>query len=79
LDFPSIAASGYHDLTVTVTGAALNDECGIGCPNGSMSPGALFAPWVSAANTVTVRCYNLDPINAIDPASGTFKVSARKV
>lgn len=77
LDFPSTLPAATSDLTVTVTGAALNDVVAIGIPNGSIASGASFFGWVSATNTVTVRFINNTGIN-IDPASGTYRVSVLK-
>lgn len=77
LDFGSIASLGNASLTITVTGAADGDPVDLGVPNGSMTAGLIFTAWVSAANTVSVQCYN-STLGAIDPASGTFKVFVKK-
>lgn len=78
LDFASTAASTSTDLTITVTGAALNDIVSFGVPNGSVNANSCYTAWVSATNTVTIRFNNYQTIGAIDPASGTFKVSVIK-
>ena len=78
LDFASTAASTSTDLTITVTGAALNDIVSFGVPNGSVNANSCFTAWVSATNTVTIRFNNYQTVGAIDPASGTFKVSVIK-
>lgn len=72
LDFASAAAGVCStDLTITVTGAAAGAPVDLGVPNGSVATGSSFFPWVSAANTVSVRhCCNLG--SACDPASGVF-------
>ena len=72
LNFASILAAGYEDLTITVTGAVVNDTVTLGLP-ATVLAGALFNSWVSAANTVTVRCNNAGSI-AVDPASATYRV-----
>jgi hypothetical protein len=72
LNFGSILAAGYEDLTITVTGAAVNDTVTLGLP-ATVLAGAVFNAWVSAADTVTVRCNNAGAI-AIDPASATYRV-----
>jgi hypothetical protein len=78
LDFLSTNSSAYTDLTVTVTGAALNDVVALGIPNGSVpAANSNFTAWVSAANTVTVRFNNNSGV-AQDPASGSFKVFVTK-
>lgn len=73
LDFPSTSAQLSADLTITVTGAAVNDPVALGVPNGSVLANCDFTAWVSATNTVTVRLNNYSAI-AKDPPSGTFKV-----
>jgi hypothetical protein len=75
LDFGSVAANSFADLTITVTGAALGDTVSIGVPNGSLLNDISFFGWVSATNTVTVRCSNVSSTTARDPASGTFRAT----
>jgi hypothetical protein len=77
LDFASTAAGSSSDLTITVTGAADGDPVAVGVPNGSISSNTAFHAWVSASNTVTVRFMNATG-GAVDPASGTFRVSVLK-
>ena len=78
LDFASTNNAAYIDLTVTVTGANLNDVVSLGIPNGSVpAANSNFTAWVSAANTVTVRFNNNSGV-AQDPASGSFKVFVTK-
>jgi hypothetical protein len=78
LDFPSTGAGNNSDLTITVTGAALNDPVVVGVPNGSVTSDSCYTAWVSSANTVTVRFNNYDTLSSHDPASGTFKVTVIK-
>ena len=75
LDFGSVAANSFADLTVTVTGAAVGDTVSIGVPNGSLLNDISFFGWVSATNTVTIRCSNVSSTTARDPASGTFRAT----
>ncbi len=77
LDFGSVAAQNSGDLTITVTGAADGDDVSLGVPNASVNANSCFTAWVSAANTVTVR-FNNYSAGAIDPASGSFRVTVRK-
>lgn len=74
LDFPNTAAGAESDLTITVTGAALNDIVMLGVPNGSVSAtdNVGYWAWVSSANTVTVRFNNGNLLAAVNPASGIF-------
>lgn len=71
LDFASINAAAYEDLTITVTGAQTGDGV-ILCLPAAPDAGIVFQAFVSASNTVTVRATNItgSPIN---PASGTFQ------
>jgi hypothetical protein len=75
LNFTSTAAGTSTDLTITVTGAVDGDAVSVGVPNAAIVGNGCFTAWVSAANTVTVRFSNNDLTNALDPASGTFRVS----
>jgi hypothetical protein len=77
LDFGSTAAQSSADLTITVTGAADGDTVDVGAPNASVNANTSYYAWVSAANTVTVRFNNYSS-GAVDPASGTFKVTVNK-
>lgn len=72
LNFGNILATASEDLTITVTGAKVNDTVTLGLP-ATVLAGAIFNAWVSAADTVTVRCNNAGSI-AIDPASATYRV-----
>lgn len=76
LDFPSTAAGGHQDLTITVTGAASGDDVTIHM-NSAMPDGIVLQAWVSAANTVTVRATNVTAA-AIDPASITIRARVWK-
>lgn len=73
LDFGSIAAAASADLTIAVTGAAVNDSVSLGEP-ADPTAGIIFRAFVSATNTVTVRATNITA-GAIDPASQTFRVT----
>lgn len=75
LNFPSTVAGAVSDLTITATGAALNDPVFLGVPNGSVTSTATYWAWVSSANTVTVR---FSPKATEDPATGTFKIKVFK-
>jgi len=77
LDFPSTSAQTSSDLTITLTGAAVGDIPTVGVPNSSVLSNSSFSCWVSAANTVTVRFNNYSS-GALDPTSGSFKVSIIK-
>ncbi len=78
LNFPSTAGGTSSDLTITLSGAVNGDVVVLGVPNGSTLSNGCFTQWVSASNTVTVRFTNNDAIAALDPASGTFKVTIIK-
>lgn len=76
LDFPSTSAQTSRNLTITVTGAELNDFVTLGSPNQS-DANMCYTSYVSASNTVTVRFNNYSS-GAVDPASATFKVLVTK-
>ena len=74
LDFGSVGAQSFVDLTITVTGSTVGDSVVLGVPTEAITAGIMFTSWVSAANTVTVRAHNYGT-TAADPASGTFKAT----
>lgn len=78
LDFADTAPSTSTDLTITVTGAADGDAVSIGVPNGSTAANSSYTAWVSSANTVTVRFFNIQTVGNINPASGSFRASVIK-
>jgi hypothetical protein len=73
-----LTAVTYEDLTITVTGAALSNTVALGIPNASITNDVGYFAWVSAANTVTVRAFRLDPATGTNPASSTFRVDVWK-
>jgi hypothetical protein len=75
LDFPSIAADSFADLTITVTGAVSGDTVIANPIAGSAIADVSYDAWVSAANTVTIRATNNSSTTARDPASGTFRAT----
>lgn len=75
LDFGSVAANSYVDVTITVTGCAVGDSVFLGVPNGAILADIVFFAWVSATNIVTIRCANNSSTTARDPASGTFRAT----
>ena len=77
LNFGSVVANTCADLTITVTGAALNDAVALGMPNAAVPSNGSYSAWVSAADTVKVRYCN-NTVGAIDPVVGTFKVKIFK-
>jgi len=72
LDFPSIAVQSSANLTMTVTGAAVGDDCFVTL-NGTPAAGLDYIAWVSATDTVTVRAMNVSSA-AVDAAAATFRV-----
>lgn len=72
LDFGSTLTATSTDLTVTVTGAAVNDFAQV-APPAAPDANTCFTAWVSAADTVTVRFNNYSG-GTVDPASGTYGV-----
>lgn len=72
-DFASIAASGFEDQTITVTGAAVGDTVLLAAIDAMVEVGIDFQGRVTAANTVTVRAKN-STSGAINPAAVTIRV-----
>lgn len=74
LDFGSIAQDACADLTLAVTGAAVNSPVACSYP-AALAAGLAPSCWVTATDTVTFRLCN-NTAGAIDPASGTFAAQA---
>ena len=71
LNFPSIAAHSYADLTIASSGAAFNDFVSFAKSGGALaSQGINYTVFVSAADTVTVRAFNITT-GAINPSAFT--------
>lgn len=75
LDFPSISTGSSQELTVTVTGAAVNNEVTMGLP--ALSSGLIANAWVSATDTVTVRLSNISGAS-VNPGAQTYRIVVRK-
>jgi len=71
LDFPATAAGGQAELNITVTGAAVGDNC-FCSPNTALENAVLWNCYVSAVNTVTVRATFAAAVN---PASRTWRAT----
>ncbi len=72
LDF-DLTAVAYQDLTIAVPGALPGDTCALGVPGAAMVGDVGFsAPWVSGADTVSVRAFRV--AGTPNPGSGTFRV-----
>ena len=76
LDFPNTLAQTSSDLTITVTGASVDDPVFWSAP-AAPDANSCFTAWVSAGNTVTIR-FNNYSAGAIDPAPGSFRVCVFK-
>lgn len=74
VDIVSIAANTCVDqASITVTGAAANDECMVGAPT-VPTLGLTLSCYVSAANTVLIRACAQNGAAAVDPASLIYYV-----
>ena len=62
-----------QDLNMTVTGAVVGDVVALGYHYAVVSATAQFSAWVSATNTVTVRCRTA--VAGENPGSGTFRAT----
>lgn len=76
LNFPSIAANGSTDLSITCTGAAVGDIIAVG-PPAALNSGLIVTGFVVTANTVAVRVHNSTG-GAIDLAPAIFSVAVIK-
>lgn len=76
LDFPQLEFGGATDLPVTLTGVADGDVCEVAPPVASIGPVNVIYTAFASNNTVYVRCASY--ATAQDPASGVFRVVAKK-
>lgn len=75
LDFALIAAGGFDDKTVALTGAAAGKACSVGGPTVRVA-GVNFDCWVSATDVVSIRAAcNNGTAGTCDPASDTYRVT----
>lgn len=73
LDFGSIAAGAFGDITVTATGAAYGNLA-IASPRTAIEAGLIHALTVAEANSVRIRLYNTTGA-PIDPAAREWTVT----
>ena len=78
LDFPNTAAGACSDLTVDAPGVKDGDVVSLGVPAGSVPANGSFFGWVSADDVVTIRYTNNSAATAYNPASGDFRIVARR-
>ncbi len=71
IDFPNIPAGANASVNFTLTGALPNMPVVMGPPTAGPTLGLNIIPYVSAANTVTVRAENYTG-GAIDPPAQTY-------
>jgi len=80
LNFGTIAPHSSADLTIALTGAVDGDTIQLGVSNavfgGTNCNNISFSAWVSATDTVTIRCLNNDAVNTANPAAGLFRITA---
>lgn len=73
LNFPNIGNKKSVDLTVTVPGVEMGDNCSCS-PYGGLEAGLVWNCFVNASNKVTIRVTNIKGGN-INPSSRSWKVS----
>lgn len=78
LDFPETLSQESSDLTITVTGAGVDDMVSLAVNPAAIMPNTCYTAWVSTTNNVTVRFNNYSTSSA-DPASGKFVVYVIKL
>ncbi|GHC57263.1 hypothetical protein [Ulvibacter litoralis] len=73
LNFPNIGNKDSEDLTVSVPGASMGDNCSCS-PYGGLEVGLVWNCFINASNKVTIRVTNIKGGN-INPSSRNWKVS----
>lgn len=77
LDFPNTANGSFSDLTITLTGVVAGDPLALSIDNASVpSNNIAYTCWVSSSNTISIRFSNNELVSSVNPASGSFTVSA---
>jgi len=76
LDFGSTAAGAISTATVTVPGARVGDAVKLGPPS-TLEAGFLWAGFVTADDTVTIRLAKITT-GTVDPAAGNWTVEVSK-
>ena len=74
LEFPSVSAQSYSDLTLALPGSITGDSIALGVPTASVAAGIAYTAWVSANDVVTVRAHNYSA-GAVNPSNGLFRVT----
>ena len=82
LNFTSISSGGFVDLTISLTGAVVNDTVFATCLDtagrGATDGKLIFEAFVSAADTVKVRAHNPTSGTITPGAAYNFKVAVIK-
>lgn len=68
INFPVVAANGWTNMPMTVTGAGTNSAVTVSVTDGAGTAGISFSAYVSATNTVQISANN-PTVNAIDPGA----------
>ena len=71
LDFPSVAAQGQQELTVSVVGAKTGSPVAVS-PPAALESGLVVNGRVTADDVVTIRLLNITGVS-IDPVSGSYR------
>ena len=72
LNFPNIPSKTTAEMTVTLTGANINNSCNC-APKSTIEAGLQWSCYVSSANTVKIRLSNFTAV-AIDPSIKDYRV-----
>lgn len=78
INFANMAAGASDDQTVTIVGVKANDpQAVVNIGVGSFTAGLVFQGFVSADDTVTVRCTNAST-GAINPVAADYRIEVRR-
>jgi len=72
----AIGAGAAVDTTCTVTGAALGNAVSLSVNDGTLTADLIFNGWISGADTLTVRVYNLNAASATVTETFGYSVTA---
>lgn len=74
LDFPSVSAGSYQDLTITIMNAVPGSSQGLSYVTPTPEAGIVYSAVISANDTITIRATNISA-SPVDPASGTYQAT----
>lgn len=77
IDFPSVAAGGNSEESVTISGLDVTDRVILNPDKTALTTNVVYQAFVNGASTLVIRCSNYTA-GALDPASANFYITVIK-